>query len=339
MTLGLPRRSEPGAACLAVAAASVAWFSWHLIGVQEDIFLMPFKQERMGTVGTSRSALTTSEPVMRHRQDAWKVWKAQRQAAVSAISTTSFLASAPWQVRMLTSAAVALFVRWRWQGRANSPALSSNTKNAKGKFDWRRVWTALNVGNHAIYAVLFIIRSFFYTGAGSSDRPFYYESFFLGWLCGPAAFLPTLLGWDNNRYNQPTVLTWMKAVNSASSTAYPQWITVFISDPRFMYFYQIAEGIFHCMIVLGGLRAFSRTSWPPREDSKALRTFRWGLLLELVVMDITYVTAFSCLPMLQVPGHYGLTTIMMLIHHVNVLPDIVCGWYEWKAMRSAKAIS
>lgn len=200
----------------------------------------------------------------------------------------------------------------------------------------RRVWTALNVVNHGIYAALFVIRSLFYTGTGSSDRPFYYESYFLGWLCGPSWFLPTLLGWNNHRYNQPVVLKWMTWANSPTSDAYPEWIAPYISDPSFMYYYQIAEGSFHFMIVLGGLCAFSRSAWPPKEGSAWVRSFRWGLWLELVLMDITYCVAFSCMPFMGVPGHWGLTTIMMLIHHINVLPDFVCAWYEWVAAREAR---
>jgi len=212
--------------------------------------------------------------------------------------------------------------------------MPARTKAMEPKpWDARRFWTALNVANHAIYAALFIIRSFFYTGVGSTDRPFYYESFFLGWLCGPSALLPTLLGWSNQQYHQPVVLKWMTAINAPTSTAYPAWITYFIGNPLFMYYYQIAEGLFHFMIVMGGMRAFVKKAWPPVEGEGSLKLFRWGLWLELVIMDIAYVVAYSCLPMLSVPGHWGLTTIMMLIHHLNVLPDVVCAWEEWKAAR------
>jgi len=210
------------------------------------------------------------------------------------------------------------------------------SSDSSEKVDGRRFWMRLNVANHAIYAVLFLIRSFCYTNVGGTDRPFFYESYFLGWLCGPSFFLPKLLGWPNGQYNQPMVLEWMKAINSPKSTAYPAMITKCIGDPNFMYFYQIAEGIFHLMIVFGGLKFFMKKNWPPKEGGRELRLFRWGLWLELLIMDITYVTAFSCLPLLSVPGHLGLTTIMMLIHHVNVLPDVMCGFYEWRAMKRAR---
>jgi len=257
------------------------------------------------------------------------------------LTTGCFLSLNPWAPQnfvgsLLGSLAVAGLLRL-----GVNKIMGKSGDEEEGSWDGRRFWMGLNVGNHAIYAALFVIRSIFYPGGGGSDRPFFYESYFLGWLCGPSFGLPTVLGWPNHQYNQPMVLKWMKAINAPSSTAYPAFITKCIGDPSFMYFYQIAEGIFHLMIVFGGLRlAFGKGSktWPPSERSKELRLFRWGLWLELVIMDISYVTAFSCLPFLSVPGHFGLTTIMMLIHHVNVLPDVMCGWYEWRAAKRAKAI-
>jgi len=202
----------------------------------------------------------------------------------------------------------------------------------KKEFDGRRFWTVINVINHAIYAILFVIRSLFYTGAGSHDRAFFYESYFLGYLCGPSFFLPTLLGWNNNAYHQPTVLKWVASINGGAGNAFPAWVNAVIGNPSAMFYYQIAEGIFHFMIVFGGLRSFFKKSWGKEGDAD-LKLFRWGLWLEIILMDISYVTAYSCLPGLSCPGHWGLTTIMMLIHHVNVLPDVVCAWYEWKASR------
>mmetsp|Transcript_5507 Transcript_5507/g.7041 ORF Transcript_5507/g.7041 Transcript_5507/m.7041 type:complete len:110 (-) Transcript_5507:473-802(-) len=102
-----------------------------------------------------------------------------------------------------------------------------------------------------------------------------------------------------------------------------------------MYYYQIAEGIFHCMIVLGGMRVFIKKAWPPMDGDASLRLFRWGLWLEIVVMDIAYVTAFTYMPALSVPGHWGLTTIMMVVHHLNVMPDLMCAWHEWKAAKAS----
>lgn len=215
------------------------------------------------------------------------------------------------------------------------PRQKSSAAAGKASWDARRTWTALNVANHGIYAALFIIRSFFYTGVGGTDRPFYFESFFLGWLCGPSFMLPTWLGWDNNMYNQPAVLAWVTKMNSASSGAFPAWIANCVGSPAFMYLYQIAEGTFHLMIVAGGLRAFFHRTWPPKKDS-AMRLYRWGLWLELIVMDIAYVTAYSYLPFLSVPGHWGLTSIMMIIHHLNVVPDVASAWYEWKASKADK---
>jgi hypothetical protein len=219
-------------------------------------------------------------------------------------------------------------------------SIRNRLRNAGGeKWDARRKWTAGNVINHGIYAALFIIRTFFYTDVGGNDRPFYYESHFLGWLCGPSWFLPKILGWTNGQYSQPVVLKWMAKINGADSGAYPAWIAPYAGSPDFMFYYQIAEGTFHFMIVLGGLRSLTKVfgkQWPPKEGDNDLKLFRYGLWLEIIFMDITYVTGFSCLPFLQVPGHFGLTFIMMLIHHLNVVPDIACAWYEWKASRPSK---
>lgn len=209
----------------------------------------------------------------------------------------------------------------------------SATQFRLGLNEWsaHRRWTALNVVNHGIYAVLFIIRSLFYTGVGGTDRPFYYESFFLGWLCGPSSMIPTWFGWDNNQYNRIEVLNWVTNANSASSGVFPNWLAQFVGNPMFMYGYQIAEGTFHLMIVAGGLRAFSQQLWSLRKKGDgSQRCFRYGLLLELIIMDITYVIGYSYLPLFSVPGHWGLTTIMMLIHHLNVVPDVVCAFLEWK---------
>jgi len=240
-------------------------------------------------------------------------------ATVAKIATYTFEA--------VSLAALAYWAVRRWL----LPAVPEKEK----VWDDRRFWTAINVGNHGIYAILFVIRSTFYADLGGNDRPFYYESYFLGYLCGPAAVLPILLGWDNKQYNQSAVLKWMTTMNAAGSTAFPSWITACISSPLFMYVYQIAEGTFHFMIVIGGLRAFFQKAWPPKEGDKSLSLFRWGLWLEILLMDITYVIAHTCLPMLSCPGHWGLTTIMMVIHHLNVLPDIVCACHEWTPSRSA----
>lgn len=199
----------------------------------------------------------------------------------------------------------------------------------------RRFWTALSVGSHATYALLFIIRSFCYGGIGVPDRPFYYESLFLGWLCGPSSFLPRLLGWDHGHYNQPEVLSWMAALSAPASATQAPRAACFVGNPVFMYLYQNPILIPHLMIVFGGKRAFRRDAWPPTEGEWLLKMFRWGLWLELLGMDIAYVLAYSCLPFLSVPGHWGLTTMMMLLHHVTVLPDVVCVWHESKAARAS----
>lgn len=223
-----------------------------------------------------------------------------------------------------------------WRGLQSLLRAPARTEE-KGAWDRRRIWTVLNVGNHGIYALLFLIRSLCYTGVGGNDRPFFFESFFLGWLCGPSWLMPSMLGWDNAMYNQPAVLKWVTGINSAQSTVFPDLIAKFVGSPAFMYFYQIAEGTFHLMICAGGLRAFFDSSWPPKKGGDSMqRLYRWGLWLEILVMDVAYVAAYSCLPMASCPGHWGLTTIMMLIHHVNVVPDIMCAWYEWKADQAAK---
>lgn len=251
----------------------------------------------------------------------------QRSSAITLGRTAAWLLDGAW-IGCVAMSTMAMFRAWKRH--------ASDFVKEKSSWDSRRLWTALNVGNHGIYAALFIIRSLFYTGVGSHDRPFYFESYFLGWLCGPSYLLPTMLGWDNNQYNRVPVLNWVTSMNSGAGGAFPSWISACISSPLFMYFYQIAEGTFHLMIVFGGLRAFRNKTWPPpKGGDKQLSLFRWGLWLEILVMDIAYVVAYSCLPMMSLPGHWGLTTIMMLIHHVNVLPDLVCAWQEYKADRAA----
>jgi len=223
-----------------------------------------------------------------------------------------------------------------WRSLMRAPVRAEE----KGIWDQRRIWTALNVGNHGIYAILFLMRSFLYTGVGGNDRPFFFESYFLGWLCGPSWLMPNLLGWDNGMYNQPAVLKWVTGINSAQSTVFPAVVAKCVGSPLFMYFYQIAEGTFHLMICAGGLRALFNSSWPPKKEGDSMqRLYRWGLWLEIIVMDVAYVLAYSCLPLASCPGHWGLTTIMMLIHHLNVVPDVMSAWHEWKADQAAKQAS
>lgn len=222
------------------------------------------------------------------------------------------------------------------QNSITNQAVSSKRKQIS--WDPRRWWMAMNVYNHGIYAVIFIIRTLFYNSSGGNDRAFYYESYFLVFLCGPSWFMPTLLGWDNNRYDQATTLTWLAEVNSPTSTAYPEFITPFTGSPNFMFYYQLAEGIFHIMIVCGGLCALRDSTWPPRDSGASVRLFSCGLWLEIIIMDILYVIAFSCIALLSVPGHWGLTTYMMLLHHIGVLPDIMCAWHEQRAWKSRVSV-
>lgn len=303
--------------------------------------LLAFLVACFHTLGPSFSAPLPQNPVGKKMQgrltgallpafpgDSYANVRVPQHPALAVASATVMLLDTAW----IGCAAASMFGMFKaWKRKA------TDILQDKSSWDNRRLWTAVNVGNHGIYAILFIIRSFFYTGLGSHDRPFFYESYFLGWLCGPSWFLPTLLGWDNNQYNRLPVLHWVTKMNSGAGGAFPTWVSACISSPMFMYIYQIMEGTFHLMIVFGGLRAFRKKSWPPpKQGDRQLSLFRWGLWLELLVMDIAYVVAYSCLPMMSLPGHWGLTTIMMLIHHINVLPDLVCAWHEWKADRAAK---
>jgi len=306
---------------------SVIWFSLLVVAsryVLNTDFTPPLRPTADPRTGAATGTLTGA------MQAPWRAAEPELKVPRASASAQAIVKGATYAFEAISVLAIARSIL----RSLNLPA-SIKQEEAK-KWDGRRVWTMLNVGNHGIYALLFVIRQLCYTGVGGGDRPFYFESYFLGYLCGPQAFLPRLLGWDNGMYNQPAVLKWMTAVNAGTSSAggFPNWIQVFIANPTFMYWYQIAEGTFHIMIVLGGLRAFFGKTWPPKKEGDSSQTlFRWGLWLEIIVMDITYVSAYSCLPFLACPGHLGLTTIMMLIHHVNVLPDIMCAWHEWKADR------
>eukprot|EP00746_Dinoflagellata_sp_MGD_P165491 gnl/MRDRNA2_/MRDRNA2_94796_c0_seq1.p1 gnl/MRDRNA2_/MRDRNA2_94796_c0~~gnl/MRDRNA2_/MRDRNA2_94796_c0_seq1.p1 ORF type:complete len:206 (+),score=17.50 gnl/MRDRNA2_/MRDRNA2_94796_c0_seq1:63-680(+) len=189
----------------------------------------------------------------------------------------------------------------------------------------RELCILANSLNHLIYAALFLVRSLFYPDIGSGDRPFYYESKFLGWLVPPG--MASLCGWKKN-YDDAVILRKVLELNSEREEAakvYGETLASFVSNQQFMFYYQIAEGTFHCMICVGSLWLFFSKSVP-----RLLTLYHAGLLLEIMIMDIPYFIAFSCLPFQHdFPGYYGLMTYVVFIHHLTVLPDILSALCEW----------
>ena len=187
------------------------------------------------------------------------------------------------------------------------------------------LWLAINAFNHAIYAVLFLVRSFFYAGVGDGDRPFYFESYLLEALLPPP--LCAALGWAGPP-NRLQILSFVKACNAnaeAGLATYGWPIGVAVSNHTFMYFYQIVEGIFHLMIVVGSVWLLS-----PRR--RLLTLYKLGLWLEIIWMDIPYTYAYTLVALRRsVPGFPGLAVLMMVLHHLTVLPDIVSAYLEWRA--------
>ena len=187
------------------------------------------------------------------------------------------------------------------------------------------LWLAINAFNHAIYAVLFLVRSFFYAGVGDGDRPFYFESYLLEALLPPP--LCAALGWAGPPDRLQT-LSFVKACNAnaeAGLATYGWPIGEAVSNHTFMYFYQIIEGIFHLMIVVG-------SAWLLFPRRRLLTLYKLGLWLEIIWMDIPYFYAYTLVALRRsVPGFPGLAVLMMVLHHLTVLPDIVSAYLNWRA--------
>ena len=187
------------------------------------------------------------------------------------------------------------------------------------------LWIGINALNHAIYAILFLIRSFFYAGVGDGDRPFYFESYLLEALLPPP--LCAALGWAGPP-DRLQILAFVKSCNAdaeAGLATYGWPIGVAVSNHTFMYFYQIVEGIFHLMIVVGSL-------WLLLPRRRLLPLYRTGLWLEIIWMDVPYFYAYTLVALRRsVPGFPGLAVLMMVLHHLTVLPDIVSAYLEWRA--------
>lgn len=187
----------------------------------------------------------------------------------------------------------------------------------------------LNSLNHLIYAVLFVVRSTYYTEVGSGDRPFYYESFFLEYLLPPG--LSSMCGWKTG-YDQAVVLSTVMAANSGEGgkEVFGEVLASFITSPEFMFYYQIAEGTFHCMICVGSLWLLARSA------SGLLSLYRAGLWLEIIIMDIPYTISFTLLGLRRtIPGFPCLMAWAVVLHHLTVLPDFVSAYCEWASDRAA----
>ncbi len=139
------------------------------------------------------------------------------------------------------------------------------------------LWLAINAFNHAIYAVLFLVRSFFYAGVGDGDRPFFFESYLLEALLPPP--LCAAFGWAGPP-DRLQILAFVKSCNAdaeAGLKTYGWPIGVAVSNHTFMYFYQIVEGIFHLMIVIGSVWLSFRSGACSRSTNPGCgsRLFGW----------------------------------------------------------------
>ena len=195
------------------------------------------------------------------------------------------------------------------------------------------LWIGINAFNHAIYAILFLIRSFFYAGVGDGDRPFYFESYLLEALLPPP--LCAALGWAGPP-DRLQILAFVKSCNAdaeAGLATYGWPIGAAVSNHTFMYFYQIVEGIFHLMLVVGSLwLLFPATPSKSPRAWRFLTLYKLGLWLEIIWMDIPYTYAYTLVALRRsVPGFPGLAVLMMVLHHLTVLPDIVSAYLEWRA--------
>ena len=195
------------------------------------------------------------------------------------------------------------------------------------------LWIAINAFNHAIYAILFLIRSFFYAGVGDGDRPFYFESYLLEALLPPP--LCAALGWAGPP-DRLQILAFVKSCNAdaeAGLATYGWPIGAAVSNHTFMYFYQIVEGIFHLMLVVGSLwLLFPATPSKSPRAWRFLTLYKLGLWLEIIWMDIPYTYAYTLVALRRsVPGFPGLAVLMMVLHHLTVLPDLVSAYLEWRA--------
>ena len=212
------------------------------------------------------------------------------------------------------------------RSRSGAAACTSSRSRAN-------LWIAINAFNHAIYAVLFLVRSFFYAGVGDGDRPFYFESYLLEALLPPP--LCAALGWAGPP-DRLQILSFVKACNAdaeAGLATYGWPIGAAVSNHTFMYFYQIVEGIFHLMLVVGSLwLLFPATPSKSPRAWRFLTLYKLGLWLEIIWMDIPYTYAYTLVALRRsVPGFPGLAVLMMVLHHLTVLPDIVSAYLEWRA--------
>jgi len=217
--------------------------------------------------------------------------------------------------------------KWKSTKAGGRASAAASTKRSSAGLSSADRMMALNSLNHLAYAVLFIVRSVFFTDAGSGDRPFYFESILLGWMI--PSWLGVALGWSAP-YDQAAVLGFVVSVNEASSTTYQSaFFQACVGSPDFMFWYQVAEGTFHLMIVAGSLWLCTRPSLP------WLKTlYLAGLWLEIIVMDITYTFAYTLLAAREsMPGYYGLVFLMMLVHHLTVLPDLLSASLEARRPR------
>ena len=59
--------------------------------------------------------------------------------------------------------------------------------------------------------------------------------------------------------------------------------------------------------------------------------YKLGLWLEIIWMDIPYTYVYARRAAPVGAGLSGLAVLMMVLHHLTVLPDIVSAYLEWRA--------
>ena len=81
-----------------------------------------------------------------------------------------------------------------------------------------------------------------------------------------------------------------------------------------MYYYQILEGIFHCLIVMGGIQYILY-------DINII--FYIGILLEFLMMDTIYFVCFTYIHFKAPKNIKNISKYSTIIHHMTIIPNIL----------------
>lgn len=146
----------------------------------------------------------------------------------------------------------------------------------------------LNIFNHIPYLCLFIIRSFQYPEYGDGERSFYFEKYFL------------YLFFNNKKVDK--YVEFIKRYNNI------------LTKPYIMYYYQIFEGLFHFLIVFGGIQYLLFNTY---------NIFNIGILLEFYLMDILYFIIFTIINISAPKNIRFISWVSTLIHHLTIVPNLL----------------